>query len=144
METLTPPVLRAVQEIRWHIAAGHAMREAVRQYLDAHHDEFTLRLREQWALQRQAGTPRASRFTTLYQRALWNLIERGCAGQPVLDALGALETEVERAASAELEAHLATLPFKVLLPLLLFQFPAHLILLLGPLLRELNRSLGSG
>ena len=59
-----------------------------------------------------------------------------------MDALRALETEVESKAEAELDAHVAALPFKVLLPLLLFQFPAYLLLLLGPLLRELQRQLG--
>ena len=51
--------------------------------------------------------------------------------------------EVEAAAELELQAHVAQLPLKVLLPLLFFQFPAYLLLLLGPVLRELSRSLGS-
>jgi hypothetical protein len=34
------------------------------------------------------------------------------------------------------------LPFKVLIPMLLFQFPAYLLLLLGPVLRELTQQIG--
>lgn len=62
-------------------------------------------------------------------------------GQPVLDHLAALEDEITKAADAELDIHISTLPFKMLIPLLLFQFPAYLVLLLGPALRELTRQL---
>ena len=79
----------------------------------------------------------------VYARALWDLVDRGLAGEPISSALLALHDEVARAARAELELHVATLPFKMLIPLLLFQFPAHLLLLLGPMLRDLTRSLGA-
>jgi hypothetical protein len=144
MEILVPPLLTAVREVRWMMNSGSSMKEAFRAYLDTHSDPLATELREHWTLKWQAH-PRSrsgKAFHSSYKRAFWELVERGCAGQPVLDALTALEDEVEQAAQAELDLHIATLPFKVLLPLLLFQFPAHLILLLGPLLRELNRQLG--
>lgn len=121
------------------------MKEALRLYLEAANSPFSQNVREWWALKNQ-GRPTsdcAKKFTTHYQLALLELVERGCAGQPTLDHLLGLECEVESAALAELEAHLATLPFKVLIPLLVFQFPAYLLLLLGPLLRELSTQMGN-
>jgi hypothetical protein len=142
MEDLTPPLLAAVRDVRWRISSGRSMKEAVVLYLEGSPSVFASRLREWWALKNQGRTPALEGFTSHLQKAFVNLIERGCAGQPTLEHLNALEAEVEAAATAELELFVATLPFKVLLPLLAFQFPAYLILLLGPLLRELGRQMG--
>jgi hypothetical protein len=68
-------------------------------------------------------------------------VERGCNGQPVIEYLEGLEKEIDFASHAELDLHISTLQFKALIPLLLFQFPAYLVLLLGPLLRELQNQL---
>lgn len=141
MENLTPPLLRALREIKWLIQSGKPMKEALQVYLEGTNDVFASLLREQWIAKSQNSKPCAE-FPTHFQNAFWNLISRGCSGQPVLEALEALESEVTLAAEAELDDHLASLPFKVLIPLLLFQFPAYLLLLLGPMLRELQRQLG--
>jgi hypothetical protein len=143
MEDLTPPLLCAVRELRWRISSGISMKEAFRFYLEDTCSPFSQHLREWWALKCQGRAQAGGGFTSHYQRALIDLVERGCGGQPTLDHLCALEDEIEKAAQAELELHIATLPFKVLIPLLLFQFPAYLILLLGPLLRELSSQMGS-
>lgn len=141
MENLTPPLLRALREIKWSIQSGKPMKEALQIYLEGTNDVFASFLREQWILKSQ-NVKSSSEFPTYFQSSFWNLISRGCRGQPVLESLEALESEVLVAAEAELEDHLATLPFKVLIPLLLFQFPAYLLLLLGPMLRDLQSQLG--
>jgi hypothetical protein len=143
MEYLTPPVLQAVREIRWHVESGKAMKEAVQSYLNSASDSFAMLLREAWVLKWQGKSRTEFNFRSRLQTALWRLIERGCAGQPSMESLCALESEIEKAAQYELESHLAAVPFKILIPLLLFQFPAYLVLLLGPVLRELNRQMGS-
>lgn len=144
MEGLIPPILHALREVKWLLSSGKPMKEAFQNYLERTHDPFAALLREYWILKWQVGraniAPRP--LPTYYQKAFWNLVERGCAGQPVLESLDELEKEVLLAAEMELDEHLASLPFKVLIPLLLFQFPAYLLLLLGPMLRELQRQLG--
>jgi hypothetical protein len=135
----------AVREVRWLMSAGHSMKESVRRYLENSNDEFAADLRERWTLKWQtvSSTRAESKpFVSPYRSAFWELIERGCSGQPVLEALSALEDEIERAANADLDRHVSTLPFKLLPALLLFQFPAFLLLLLGPLWRELQQQLG--
>lgn len=142
MENLTPPLLHAIREVRWAMQTGKAIKEAVQMYLSGAQNDLAAQLREFWVRKWQSGAREPFTFANHYRQAFWDLIERGCAGQPVMEGLTALESEVERAAQAEVDAHLAALPFKVLFPLLLFQFPAYLILLLGPLLRELSRQMG--
>lgn len=142
MENLTPPLLEAVRELHWRIASGHSMREALRLYLEVATSPFAHNLREWTAVRAQDKVPPTAAFRSHLQRALLELIERGCMGQPTLEHLKELEYEVELAAQAELEAHIGALPFKVLLPLLFFQFPAYLLLLLGPLLRDLGQQMG--
>ncbi len=144
MENLIPPLLRALREVKWLMNSGKSMNEAFQIYLERTNDDLASRLRKLWILKNQAirVNPLSEKLPTYFQRAFWQLVERGCRGEPTLDALTALEYEVERAAQSELDDHIAVLPLKMLLPLLLFQFPAYLILLLGPLLRELQRQLG--
>lgn len=145
MEDLSPPLLTAVREIKWRLASGRSMRESMRLYLQGSPNHFARRLGEWWVLKNQNLNPAAEpRFQTALQKAFLHLIERGCEGQPTLEHLQALEAEIESAAQLELEKHVSELPFKVLIPLLFFQFPAYLVLLLGPLLRELSRQLGHG
>lgn len=146
MESVNPPLLDAVQEIRWQISNGRSMKESFQEYLSSNNDELAAEFRELWTLKWKSKSEIRSTvvFKTHFRRAFWDLVERGCAGQPVLEPLCGLENEIALAAQAELDRHISTLPFKVLLPLLLFQFPAHMILLLGPMLRDLNRTLGGG
>jgi len=143
MEIVAPPVLIAVQEIVWMLSSGRSVRESVRIYLDHHGDLFAQNLRDRWNLKLSGQkTTLLPPFESHYQSAFWELIERGCAGQPVLQPLKALEGEIYRAAQREMDAHIASLPFKVLLPLLFLQFPAHLLLLVLPLLRDLAIQMG--
>jgi len=142
MEDLSPPLLTVARELRWRISSGKSMKEALHLYLESATSRFAQSLREWWALRSQGRSDSETRFPTHLQKGLITLIERGCAGQPTLEQLLALEKEIESAAEAELELFVATLPFKVLLPLLFFQFPAYLLLLLGPVLRELGRQMG--
>jgi hypothetical protein len=142
MEDLTPPLLGAIREMGLRISSGHSMKESLRLYLESANSEFAQRLREWWVLREQGRLQQAPAFVSHYQRAFILLLERGLQGQPTLEHLQALEDEVTSAAQAELELHVATLPFKVLLPLLFFQFPAYLVVLLGPILRDLNAQMG--
>ncbi|MEN0059151.1 MAG: hypothetical protein AAGB31_09985, partial [Bdellovibrio sp.] len=58
--------------------------------------------------------------------------------------LNRLEEEIIEACREEMAERLAQLPFILLVPLLLFQFPAFLLLLFGPLLNNFFHSLGGG
>jgi hypothetical protein len=144
MENLTPPILTIARELLWKISSGQSMRAAMQSQLSDDPSPFAVRMREWWTryLQSPEKTAAQDYFTTPYQLALTELIVRGTAGQPVLEMLKTLTAEIERVAEDCLESHVQTLPFKQLIPLLIFQFPAFLVLLVGPLLRELQTGLG--
>lgn len=139
MDSLTPPLLTALREMRWHLLAGRSVKDAMDAYLQVTNDEFSRKMRELWTLRHQ-GTLNCGEINlpTHYHRAFWDLLERGLLGQPIVDPMNNLEEEVERVSLRDLEMHVATLPFKALLPLLFLQFPAFIILLIGPLMRELT------
>ena len=136
MADLEPEVLAAVRNVRWQMSSGLSARESVKRYIAAFPTPFALQLL-------QAINHQASHWPSDYQRAFWELISRGMEGQPIIESLTALEAEIEIAAHHELDQHLATLPFKALIPLLALQFPAFALLLLGPLMRELAKGLGT-
>ena len=72
-----------------------------------------------------------------HRRALVEVLMSGVAGQSIALHLESLAIEIRLACDAEIREHLELLPVKMLAPLLLFQFPAFLILMFGPLLRHL-------
>lgn len=137
-----PPLLLALQSVIWSIGCGRSVKDAFQLYLETNRDPLAEKWRELWILKNAGQPAKVDALTSHYQRAFWDLIERGTAGQPVLEALRALEEEVTTNARAELDEFILTLPFRSLIPLLAFQFPAFLVLLLGPLLRDLQHHLG--
>jgi hypothetical protein len=139
MDSLTPPLLTAIREIRWHLQAGRSIKESVQAYLRSQHDEFSVKLNELWSRKVQGQEPPDIAFANHRAQALWELIDRAYRGQPILEPLTILEDDVEATALSDLELHVATLPFKAMIPLLLLQFPAFAVLLIGPLLRDLMR-----
>jgi hypothetical protein len=144
MEHLSP-ALTVLLQIRWEMENGSSLRESVQTYLRQCSDgEFDRTLRE-WSVRKSHGqSARCCLESTRspYRRALLDLFERGWAGEPVLKAFEALEKEIELACDAELDHFVLSLPFRAMLPLLFLHLPAYLMLLLGPILSDLTRSLG--
>lgn len=75
-----------------------------------------------------------------YRREILHLVAQGVAGEPIHARLLELEEEIKRACDDEIERFVALLPVRALLPLLLIQFPAFLLLLFGPIIEEFTRS----
>ncbi len=138
MDDLTPPLLTALRDVRWQLLSGRSTKEAVRNYAFKHSDALASRIGQLWILKQQGTLNLAEiNWPNFHQKTFWELLERGFEGQPIVEPLTHLEDEVESVAKHDLDQHLATLPFKALFPLLFLQFPAFVILLIGPLLREL-------
>ncbi len=79
-----------------------------------------------------------------YQKSLLVCFEAGMNGQPIQVQLEQLTQEVEAASLLEIDAHIASLPLKALLPVFLFQFPAFLLLIFGPVLSQLLNGVQDG
>lgn len=76
-----------------------------------------------------------------YRVALFEVFLRGLEGEPILNRLKELEAEMVQESHYEIEKKISDLPFITMIPLLLFQFPAFLILLFGPLLLKFMEGL---
>lgn len=145
MEDLAPP-LAVVLQILLGMENGHSFRESLRQLLaQSTADDFHQELQE-WYVRKshnQTTTDLIRGRKSAYRRALLDLFERGWNGEPILEPLQSLKSEIQSAANAELDHFIATLPFRVMLPVLLLQFPAYLVLLLGPVLTDLFKRMGN-
>ncbi len=146
MEGLTPP-LKCLIHVQSALQNGESVRSSLTRYihLGLANDDFGQCLRRflfaweqghDWRAQLKiVGSPQ--------RRALLEILSAGLAGQSISAPLDSLKDEITSACDLEIKDHLEMLPLKMLAPLLLFQFPAFLLLLFGPLLRhlveELNR-----
>lgn len=146
MEGLAP-VLRCLIEIQASLQNGESVRAGVFKYLHAapaREDVATEMRRFLFAWEQgQDWRSAVIQMKTAHRRALAEMIASGLAGQPILSHLDELRAELERACEIEIKGHIDALPMKMLVPLLIFQFPAFLILLFGPLVgrfvEELSR-----
>jgi hypothetical protein len=142
MENMNP-VLHLLIQLRLGLERGEALRPVLKKYLSQNATELTSSLLD-WLTRLEKGQTvklDLQNWQTPYRRATLNLIARGLRGESILAALSSLETDIILACEEELEQRAALLPLKCLVPLLLFQFPALLILILGPLLGQLLNSL---
>lgn len=139
METLAP-ALHLLIFIRFSMESGDSLRKALQDYesMDCH-PEWTTFIKK-WMQARQSGQDISTLIRTLKtpsQRVLVQLINQGLAGEPIHQNLIQLEEELLQQSNDEIETFISTLPIKALIPLLLLQFPAYLILMLAPLIISL-------
>jgi hypothetical protein len=135
------PVLRCLIEIQSALQNGEPVRAGLQKFIQSTpgRDEVGEGFRRLLFAWDQGGDWRAVilRMATPYRRALGEIVVSGLRGQPVLLHLEELRGEIEKACEIEIKRRLELLPMKMLVPLLLFQFPAFLLLLFGPLLGRL-------
>lgn len=139
MDDLTPAFIKILRELLFALESGDSLSVAVPRALAAGDGDTPVLLTEYWVQLRQNPKARPQGLTdNAYHQIACELLARAVAGQPVVTSLKHLLSEAESVARADLERHVSLLPFKALAPLLLFQFPAFLVLLMGPLLRQLK------
>ena len=137
MDTLAPP-LRALLQIKFKIQTGSSTRESIREYIKEFVDcEFSKKL-DSWIFQLESqGQGDDVIFKTPHQKMLIETLERGLNGDEILHSMEVLEAEMLEFSHLELDRQLKTLPLKTMVPLLLLQLPAFLLLFFGPFLINL-------
>jgi hypothetical protein len=137
MECLAPPY-EFVLNLIYDLESGGNVRSFVRKFTQNRQNEFC-ELLERWLISKQANPISVIelKFKTPYQKSIWDLLEIANQGGSILSALQALEKEIRFVCEEQLETHLGQLPYKMMVPLLFFQFPALLLLLLGPVVGQL-------
>jgi hypothetical protein len=139
MENLTPS-LACLYYIKRCLAQGISLHEALRAYSFEAKDEFASKL-GLWLNYFESNGLSALPdlgLTSDYQKSLLICFEAGLQGQPLQEQLVQLTDEVELASSLEVDEFLSRLPFKAMLPVFLFQLPAFLLLIFGPVFIHLG------
>lgn len=135
MVPLAPP-LKAILEIRLQMENGISIAQSVKNYTQCHaSDEFAKDL-SLWLFARKTGR-KFEKKLGFYRNTLLEILDRGLKGDPIMEYLKDLEKEIMEVCKEDLEKHLEKLPYICLIPLMLFQFPAFLLLLIGPLVLNL-------
>ncbi|MEQ1875003.1 MAG: hypothetical protein ABL958_00060 [Bdellovibrionia bacterium] len=140
MENLAPP-LRCLITVRTSLENGEGTAVGVKKYLQAvPPDDFTP-LVARWFFEIEQGLAPGKPRMTPQRKILLEVLRAGIQGQPIHARLVQLEEDFIQSCDDQLTRELDVLPLKTLIPLLLFQFPAYLLLMFGPLLDQFTRSL---
>jgi hypothetical protein len=141
MEGLAP-TLRCALEVRFALENGESVRAGIIRAVSGYGDPFSQAV-QRWlfALDQGQNSPLETAKLTAYQRNLVALLGHGLRGNSIRPQLLDLESEIEQACRDQIDNFIRMLPFKMAIPVLLLQFPAFLLLLLGPLIAELAKGL---
>ena len=139
MESLAPP-LDCCLEVELRIEMGDSVNAALLSWVKNHPTAFAYLVRE--LLSEFRGAQQLDRVLlkchSPFRRALFQVLWRGLKGEPILPALKVLRVEMTAACELELQNYYSRLPLVCLVPLLFFIFPAFMILLMGPVLSQLD------
>lgn len=127
------PSISFIQDLKTNIEQGVSLQQSIQQLVNKPENTFTLKI-SLWFSYFQKSDRNPVVFPTQYQKSLVEILEQGLNGAPVYEHLGMLEQEMCREFERQWKSYLESLPLKLSLPLLLFFFPAYVILLFGPLL----------
>lgn len=143
MESIAPP-LALLMCVKRSIEKGYSVKMGVLQYIKVFDDEFAVVVTRWLGLLQQGQEPHVvlRAVSSIHRRTLLHVLERGLRGEAIHTVLLQLEGEMIEACHDEITNKIAKLPFIMLVPLLLFQFPAFLLLLFGPLLQNFFPSFG--
>lgn len=139
MEDLAPP-LRFVLTLRMGIENGQSIQSTIRQFIEEFPSNSFSILLEQWlTATRTHSSPslKHSSQWTPWSQIVLDIVHLGLKGNPILEDIKQLEKDLAQACEDQIQRELQTLPFIALIPILFCQFPAYLVLLLGPWLGDL-------
>jgi len=135
MENLAPP-LELLMDVRFGMEKGQSLKKTLLYYIEAQPQDPWRHQLALWLKLLEMGRSPLEITTqmTFVRRQCLEIIEMGLRGESIYQQICSLEEEVFEATKLEIEEFIAVLPMKSLIPLLFFQFPAFLALLIGPFL----------
>lgn len=144
MENLAPP-LELVLKVKYDLDKGFSVRYSILNYINQNSDDFRAYVVRWLSLfdQGKSTDSLKDKIQSNLRKSVLDVLEKGLKGEPILKTLELLEQEIILSCEAEIDEKLQKLPFLLLIPLLLFQLPAFLLLLFGPLMGKLLSSFGS-
>lgn len=132
-----PSILSCASYVSLSLKQGLYIKSSLKVWAKEHSDPFAIELREflqHW----ESGSDMNSLIKQKKSHLKSSLLELfyfGLQGKSIYTALKALELELFKEAKRQVHRQLSRLPYIMLIPLLLFQLPAFLLLLFGPLLK---------
>lgn len=143
MEGLNP-ALDLLLTVKRSLERGQSVKTGVIEYIQTSQDPLTVDVAKWYNLYQQglATDGVLHKQISIYRQSLLQTLEKGLAGEPIYTQIQVLEEEIVRACEDSLARSLGQLPFILLIPLLLFQLPAFLLLLFGPILTQFLSAMG--
>ena len=129
------PSLSFIKRFRYNMQSGKSASLSVKLAIEDENSDFSNNL-NLWFIQYRAEGRSEVPFNTHGERFFVEILTRALEGAPVLQTLDQLEAELEQEFDMQWKAWLESLPYKLSIPLLLFYFPAYVVLLFGPLLTQ--------
>jgi hypothetical protein len=142
MENLSPS-LKFILSIRYALESGRSLNLALKDYLLTARDDFADFL-VKWFHHFENGNQLdpSLHLKSATQIVLVQLLEKGLTGIPIHPKLLEIENEVVNKCRLEMSDFTYKLSLRLLIPMLLLQFPSLLILFLGFLSAQISRGLG--
>lgn len=128
------PSISFLKDLKTEIARGLSVGSALQATISKQKTDYSVQVYLWFCHFQKTAENESSSFKTHYQRCFLDIVASGLHGGPVFEHLGLLEARMEEEFERQWKAHLETLPSKLSIPLLLFFFPAYVILLFGPLI----------
>jgi hypothetical protein len=145
MEYLAPS-FELLLSVRQSIQSGRSVRSALFHFLEGRDLKCPLAQQvQQLVFSFDAGGEFENLDPNLpiLRKALYQTLWQGLMGVSISERLDQLAQEFQSHCRDHIDQYTATLPMKVMVPLLLMLFPAYMLLMIGPILQELLRSLDS-
>lgn len=143
-----PPPLKCILFIEQALAEGKSVQTGLKKYIACaasssianpamHKDSFSKEIQELLQAFLMNKNFPSTKSKTIYRSVLKDLLWSELKGQSIHQELQNLKEEIHRACHGDIKLFIDSIPIKSTLPLLLFQFPAFLMLLMGPLLTQI-------
>lgn len=136
-------LLKLCLHVRVSIEGGEALRVSLLRFADLEDSILHLKLK-QWLVHfDQAGGLNCAEkfFTSHHIQVFLEIISQGLVGHSIYERVKTIEEEIIEVCKDEFQRELDKLPYVLMVPLLLFMFPAYLLLLLGPILNMFLKEL---
>lgn len=136
-------LLKLCLHVRVSIEGGEALRVSLVRFSELEDEILYLRLRQWLAHFDQAdGDCSAENFFSNHHIQIFlEILSQGLIGHSIYERVKAMEEEFIEICKDEFQRELDKLPYVLMIPLLLFMFPAYLLLLLGPILNMFLKEL---
>ena len=130
------PSISFVKVLIENIEAGQSVFQAVRISAEQEQSAFSSQV-YLWSLQQRNGGEQVYwQPKTHFQLSLMQILSGGLQGAPIYETLKQLLEEMELEFDQQWKRHLETMPVRLSIPLLLFFFPAYIVMLFGPLISK--------